>query len=535
MRTEASVGEAAQATALELLELVQWWLGEERLAETMLVVVTRGALAALGGEVVDVRQSGVWGLVRAVQSEHAERRIRLLDVDDAEASRAVLSRALTGDEPQAALRAGAWLVPRLVRAKPLATTVLPEGSAWSLQVQAKGTLEGVGFVAHEADSALGATEVRVSVRATGVNFRDVLSTLGMYPGDAGPLGYEGSGVVLEVGSEVTRFAVGDRVMGLLTRGFCPSVVEDARRLVKIPGGLTYEQAAAVPLVFLTAYYALVDLGGLQAGEKLLVHAAAGGVGLAALQLGRHLGAEVYGTASEGKWWKLREQGLSEGQIASSRTLSFEASFRESSCGGVDVVLDSLSGEFVDASLRLLKPGGRFLEMGKTDVRDAAEVFAQHAGVKYRAFDLVEAGLERTQQMLETLYSMFEAGALQALPVKAWDVREAPEAFRYMAQARHVGKLVLRQPRALSEGVVLITGAGGTLGAHVARRLVAGHGVRELVLCARRGIDASLRQELEDFGAKLRVEALDVSSRCELQRFCRRWIGRVRWRSSTLRA
>ena len=141
----------------------------------------------------------------------------------------------------------------------------------------------------------------------------------------------------------------------------------------------------MPVVYLTAYYALVDLAGLRAGESILVHAAAGGVGMAAVQLARHLGAEVYGTASPGKWEALRALGLDEAHIASSRDLEFEERFRSASGGrGVDVVLDSLAGEFVDASLRLLPRGGRFLEMGKTDVRDPEQVAAEHPGVRYQA-------------------------------------------------------------------------------------------------------------------------------------------------------
>ena len=151
----------------------------------------------------------------------------------------------------------------------------------------------------------------------------------------------------------------------------------------------------MPIVFLTAYYGLVDLAGLKAGEKVLIHAGAGGVGMAAIQLAHHLGAEVFATASPAKWDALRELGLDDDHIASSRDLEFEEKFLETTGGeGVDVVLNSLAGEFVDASLELLPRGGRFLEMGKTDIRDPEQVAAEHPGVAYRAFDLIEAGPER---------------------------------------------------------------------------------------------------------------------------------------------
>ena len=248
----------------------------------------------------------------------------------------------------------------------------------------------------------------------------------------------------------------------------------------------FAEAASVPVVFLTAYYALSDLAGLRPGRRLLVHAAAGGVGMAAVQLARHWGAEVFGTAGPGKWSVLRTQGFDEAHLANSRTLEFAERFRTATGGeGVDVVLNSLAREFVDASLRLLRPGGHFLEMGKTDIREADEVARRHPDVAYRAFDLQDAGPDRIQEMLGELVALFEQGVLRPLPITTWDVRRAPEAFRYLSQARNVGKIVLTVPAPLDpDGTVLITGGTGTLGGLVARRLVHEHGVRHLLLTSR---------------------------------------------------
>ncbi len=189
---------------------------------------------------------------------------------------------------------------------------------------------------------------------------------------------------------------------------------------------------------------------------------------------------------------------------------------------MDVVLNSLRGEFVQASLELLPRGGRFLEMGKTDIRESDEIEQRHPGVQYRAFDLIETAPERTQEMLIDLVGMFEGGALQRLPLRTWDLRRAPEAFRFMSQGRHVGKIVLTLPASMpASGTVLITGGTGKLGGFVARRLVAAQGIRNLLLTSRRGRGApgaeGLEAELVALGANARIVECDVSDREQLER------------------
>ncbi|GGZ96802.1 type I polyketide synthase [Streptomyces bluensis] len=504
---------AGTQVVTEVLAAVREWLTEERHADARLVVVTNGAVAVRDGETPDAGGAGVWGLVRSALNEHPGR-FALIDVDDDPASYRLAAAPVDGQ--QVAIRAGRIWAPRMVRMASGGVLVPPVGvgTGWRMDVVAQGRLDGVGLVP-EVPRALGPGEIRVGVRAAGVNFRDVLNVLGMYPGDAGRLGHEGAGVVVEVGPEVTGLAVGDRVMGLLDGAFAPTAVTDSRLLTRIPDGWTFEQAASVPIVFLTAYYALVDLAGLEAGESVLIHSAAGGVGTAAVQLARHLGAEVYATASEPKWPVVRDLGVPGERIASSRTTEFEERFQP----GVDVVLDSLAGEFVDASLRLVRPGGRFVEMGKTDIRDAEEVRAEH-GIDYTAFDLIDAGPDRIAEMFAALLNLFEDGTLRPAPVTAYGVARAPEALRLLGQARHVGKVVLSVPSPWSsEGTVLITGGTGGLGAEVARHLVTEHGVRDLLLVSRRGPEApgasELAAELEELGARVVVRACDVSDRTEL--------------------
>ncbi|WSQ12834.1 SDR family NAD(P)-dependent oxidoreductase [Streptomyces sp. NBC_01231] len=502
------------------LRLVQEWAAGERFAGSRLVVVTRGAVAVEAGEDVrDLAAAPVWGLVRSAQSEHPGRFV-LLDVDGAGPSPDTLDHALATGEPQMAVRAGAVLVPRLARGS--ADGVLApadQGRPWRLEPSRERTPDGLTLApADDAARPLGEGEVRVAVRAAGLNFRDVLISLGMYPDDRAPLGSEGAGVVVATGPGVGSCAVGDRVMGLWNGGFAPLAVADHRTLTRIPDGWSFTEAASVPVVFVTALYALRELARVRPGESLLVHSAAGGVGMAAVQLARVFGLQVFATASPGKWEVLRGLGVDDAHLASSRTVEFEQLFRAASGErGVDVVLNSLTGEHVDASLRLLAEGGRFIEMGKADVRSADEVAAARPGVSYRAFDLAEAGPQRIGDMLREIVGLFEQGALTRLPTRVWDVRRAGEAFRFMRQARHVGKLVLDVPAALDpEGVVVVTGAGGVLGGLAARHLVAEQGVRHLLLVGRRGTAGEgmpeLVAELTGMGASVTVAACDVADR-----------------------
>ncbi|MET8850308.1 type I polyketide synthase [Amycolatopsis sp. NPDC004625] len=481
-------GDDVRETTVEVLERLQSWLAEERPGR--LVFVTRGAADGT------LAAAAAGGLVRSAQSEHPDRFL-LVDVDDDPRSAALLSTVDAFGEPQLVLREGAATAPRLVRATGMPLT--PAGDSWLLVTTGTGTTDGLAL-AEAAEAPLGEGDVRIEVRAAGLNFRDVLISLGMYPDPEARLGSEAAGVVVEIGSGVSDLAVGDRVFGLVDDAFAPRAGTDARRLARIPAGWTFAEAATVPVAFVTAYYGLFDLGGLDAGQSVLVHAAAGGVGMAAVQLARWKGAEVFATASEGKHALLREFGLDDAHLASSRTLDFRDRF-----GPVDVVLNSLTGPFIDASLELLAPGGRFVELGKTDVRE---------GPGHHPFDLGDPGPDRIAAILADLLAAFARGELTPLPVRAWDLGRAADAFRFVSQARHVGKNVLTLPRPEPVGTVLVTGGTGTLGATVARHLAHRPGVRRLVLVSRRGPDApgaaELCAELTALGVEATVVAGDVA-------------------------
>ncbi|ORV57100.1 type I polyketide synthase [Mycobacterium fragae] len=500
----------------EALGALQSWLSEH--ATGVLIVGTRGAVALPGEDVTDLAGTAVWGLVRSAQTEHPGR-IVLVD-SDAPLDDAAIAGILAVGEPQVVLRGAVIHIPRVHGSRAVDGLLVPpdDEKPWRLGLSSAGTFESLQLEpVPNADAPLEPGQVRVAVTAMAANFRDVMIALGLYPDDDAAMGVEASGVVIEIGADVSEFAVGDRVAGLFPEGTGTIATTDQRLLLGIPAGWSYTDAATVPVVFATAHYALSTLADVQPGQRVLIHAATGGVGMAALQLARHWGLEVFATASRGKWDTLRAMGFEDDHIADSRSLEFEDKFRAATDGrGMDVVLDSLAGDFVDASLRLVAPGGVFLEMGKTDIRDPGVVADNHPGVRYRAFDLFEAGADHIRRILSDLAAMFANKSLRPLPVTVFDVRRAPAALRFLSQARHVGKVVLTMPDAWAAGTVLITGGTGMAGSALARHVVNRHGVRHVVLVSRRGAEApgaaQLSAELAGAGAEVQVVACDAADR-----------------------
>jgi polyketide synthase 12 len=495
---------------------MQAWLAEP--AGT-LVVLTRGAVALPGEDVGDLPAAAAWGLIRAAQTEHPGR-VVLVDTDTDDP---VDVGAVTGTgETQLVIRNGVTHIARVLPSRSAETVLTPPpgGEPWRLAVAAPGTSGTFDDVVLEpipdAGAPLEAGRIRVAIRAIAANFRDVMITLGLYPGEA-VMGIEAAGVVTELGPDVAGVAVGDRVMGLFPEGTGTVATTDARLVLPVPPDWPDTQAAGFTVGFATAFFALRQLADVQQGQRVLIHAATGGVGMAAVQLARHWGLEVFATASRPKWDTLRAMGFDDDHIGDSRTLDFEQKFLAVTGGqGVDVVLDSLAGDFVDASLRLLPRGGAFLEMGKTDIRDPETVATDHADVRYRAFDLFEAGADGVARILSGVGDLSRGGVLQPLPVEPWDVRRAPAALRHLSQAKHIGKVVMTMPDTWAMGTVMITGGTGMAGASVARHVVAEHGARDLLLVSRRGPDApgaaELLTELTEAGASVRIVAADVSDR-----------------------
>ncbi|WP_373873073.1 SDR family NAD(P)-dependent oxidoreductase [Actinoplanes palleronii] len=517
---EATTAAVAGANT-RVLAWIQWFLGQKALAGSTLTVVTRLAVDTGGGETIhSLSGASVWGLVRSAQTEHPGR-FRLVDVDDEASARSQFTEALAANEFQLALRGGTCLTPQLTPIMAGDNQIEPPaGETCRLGIPTRGTLENLTWIpCPEVRAPLAGGQVRISVQAAGLNFRDVTMALGLVARTAidAEIGSEGAGTVLEVADDVTSLSPGDRVMGIFTGAFGRVAVADHRMLVPVPDGWNFAEAASVPGAFLTAWYALFHVTRLEKGQRILIHAAAGGVGMAAVRLAQHVGAEVYATASPVKWPALRALGLDDEHLASSRDLRFAEKFRGSGpARGMDVVLNSLAHAFVDASLSLLSEGGAFIEMGKTDIRDPRQVAADHPGVEYQAFDLYEAGPDLINQMFRRLMRLFAERSLRRNPISIRNIRDARKAFREMSQGRHIGKLVLDMGDGFGGGTVLITGGTGGVGSLVARHLVTERGVRSLVLASRRGLAADgaaeLVEDLRRAGATVSVASCDVVDR-----------------------
>jgi acyl transferase domain-containing protein/protein-L-isoaspartate O-methyltransferase len=496
-------------------------------------LVTRGAQPVTPGDVAPAAAT-LWGLGQVIAQEHPELASTCVDLDPAgpadEAD--ALYRAIErGDrELRVGFRSGRRHVARLVRLPP-APPEPPAGGSRTLAISTRGALDTL-VMRPAPRRAPEPDEVEIEVRATGLNFKDVLNALGVYPGEAGPLGNECAGTVVAAGSRVTALSAGDEVVGLATGSFGRYVTTPAALVAPRPPALSLEAAATIPVVFLTAHEALVRLAGLAAGERVLIHSAAGGVGLAAVQLARRVGAEIFATAgTPDKRRYLESLGIRH--VMSSRSADFVAEIMAATGGrGVDVVLSALAGELAVASRSVLAAGGRFVEIGKAAVLPEAERGRLGQGRAYHVLDVgAEAARDpaRIGAVLADLMAEAAAGRLAPLPARTFPIDDIVGAFRAMARARHAGKLVVTQPprsRAAvpglsfrAEATYLLTGGLGGLGLLVADWMV-GRGARHLVLVGRGApsaqADAAVRR-LQERGARVVVLQADVGRDADVER------------------
>jgi acyl transferase domain-containing protein/NADPH:quinone reductase-like Zn-dependent oxidoreductase/thioesterase domain-containing protein/acyl carrier protein len=458
------------------------------------------------------------GLTRVANNEH-QCRFSLVDLDDCsciEASEHLLAEVtLPRDgEFETAYRSGVRHVLRLHRVRPdqlpkrLFNAVLPDGSVapYRLQTDKPGILANLAL--HETERrAPGPNEIEVRVQAGGINFRDVMKALGTHPGNPIDLlwfGDDFSGVVERVGKNVDAFQRGDEVAGMAAYSFQSYATTDARMVFRKPAHMSFAQAATLPTAFLTAHYALNHLGRMQPGERILIHAGAGGVGQAAIQIAKHLSLEIFATAGTAqKRQVLTDMGVHH--VMNSRTLAFADEVMAITDGrGVDAALNCLAGDFIPKSLSVLAPFGRFLEIGKVDVYRNSKIGLEllRNNISYFVIDLTQHLREKPAfivQMLAELGERFAARDYRPLPYTSFPITQAGEAFRFMAHAKHVGKNVLTfdldaipiafctndDRRFRPQATYLITGGAGGFGLEVAK-WIARHGGRHVVLLSRSG-------------------------------------------------
>ncbi|MEO8693820.1 MAG: SDR family NAD(P)-dependent oxidoreductase [Acidimicrobiales bacterium] len=487
-------------------------------------LLTRGA-QAVGGAPTAPEQATLLGLGAAIAVEHPELRCIRIDLEpglDPDAAVCDLLRVVSapGAENQIALRGGEQFAPRLGRCRAPIGASLAERGDRRLVSGGPGILDTLEL-APLVRVAPKAGEVEIRVHVTGLNFRDVLIALDLYPEVVDTFGEECSGEIVRVGPDVRGLVPGDRVLAMGSGSFASYVTTNADLAIRLPETMSFEAAATIPITFLTAHYALEKVGRLTAGERVLIHAAAGGVGMAAVQIAQRLGAEVYATAgSDHKRDLLRSLGVRH--VFDSRSLDFADGVMAATDGrGVDVVLNSLSGDFIARTLDVLAPGGRFLEIGKREIWSATQVAAARGDVDYAIVFLGDVSIgdpPAIQSMLVELMRRFAAGELTPLPRSTFGLDDVVGAFRLMAQARHVGKVVVTQPvtREASpvgaDGTYLITGGLGGIGLLVARRLVE-RGVRSLALVGRRAPDALAREAIDSMrsvGVEVRCIQADVA-------------------------
>ena len=528
----ASVSASLRTGSESLLYLAQALGAAEAENPPRLWVLTSGAVAVSDApRPIEFTKAPLWGLGRTVAVEHADLRCTLVDLDsrapDADLDRISEELLNSGPETQLAFRGGLRYVARLVTGEwPISAAGEPEASKpLTLTITERGTLDKLALV-EAPRRAPAAGEVEVAVIAAGLNFRDVLNALGMYEGPAGPLGGECAGRVVAVGPGVETLKPGDEVMGMALATFSHFVTAPAAGFIRKPANLDMEAAATIPMTFLTAEYGLNRLARMKAGDRVLIHAAAGGVGVACVRLAQRAGAEIFATAgSPEKHAFLKSLGVRH--VMSSRSLDFADEIQRLTGGeGVDIVMNSLAGDFIEKSVSVMRQGGRFIEIGRAGIWTAEQMAAARPDVQYFPILLRHDHLELIQSMLVDLAAAFESGQLEPLPRRTFAMRNAVEAFRYMAQARHIGKVVLSidslepaAPALRADASYLVTGGLGALGLNVARWMVAG-GAKQIVLTSRSAPTAEASaaiSQLEAEGAVVRVVRADVASAADVDR------------------
>ncbi len=488
--------------------------------------------------------AALWGLGRVIRNERPDLRCRQIDLSDTRCD-TVIGHLITElcwptADQEVILSGSSRHILQMQPGEIEEIQTEPWNGNLKLDFSEPGLLKNLHWIPTEAREP-SAGQIRVKPMASGLNFRDVMYAMGLLSDEAvesgfsGPtLGMEFAGIVTGVGDDVSRFVEGDHVMGFAPACFSTEIITAVEAAAKIPRNWQFEEAATVPTTFFTAYYALEYLARLQPGERVLIHGGAGGVGIAAIQLAHYLGAEVFATAGTDE--KRDFVGfLGADHVLDSRSLEFaDEILRLTDNQGIDVVLNSLAGEAISKNLKILRPFGRFLELGKRDFYENSRIALRpfRNNISYFGIDADQLMMEKPElaaRLFESLMHIFEEGALRPLPYRSFNATRAQEAFRYMQQARQIGKILLNYnelPQVASartetatsldldpEATYLVTGGTSGFGLETAKWL-ARKGARHLTLISRSGMHEGAFTEafkqLQDMDVRLCCEAVDVT-------------------------
>ncbi|MEO0371732.1 MAG: SDR family NAD(P)-dependent oxidoreductase, partial [Pseudomonadota bacterium] len=528
---------------------------EEGLARV--VVLSSGAFPDAGAWASEraLSQSPVLAVSRVLVSELPEYDIRHADIaPDALGHLAVVTDYMLSDtnEMEVVFTADGMLAPRLQKVEPdaldprvLEVDAATDDANFHASMRVPGAIDNLDLW-QLPNEELGADQVRVRIAAVGLNFRDIMAVTGLLPEEAEPdpawqhLGLEFGGVVDAVGDNVTAFKPGDRVMGMQRRCLQRFMVLDPIALTSVPDHISLEEAATIPSAFATAHYALNHVGRMGADDKVFIHVATGGVGMAAVQLAQAVGAEIFATAGNPKKRKLlKDRGVHH--VMDSRSLKFADDVEQITNGaGVDVLLNSLPGDYITKGLDIMAPYGRFLEIGKRDVYADSSVGmkALRKNVTLAVLDLAAMGQERPKllaNLMAEVSQKFADRELNPLPLTTFPISQVADAVRYMSQAKHVGKVVVTleeetfqirrdvvQPVALkSDASYLVTGGTGGFGLTIADWL-SRRGAGKLYLASRSGAvgadDQARLAAIEARGTVTEAVSLDVTDAIAVEGF-----------------
>ncbi|WP_299201275.1 type I polyketide synthase [uncultured Amphritea sp.] len=502
--------------------------------------------------------AALWGFTRTLMNESLNTTVRLIDlptvVSESSVDALIDELQHPSDEQELVISPdGSRFAPRLrTETKPGTVELQTEDQLITLGFELPGQLRNLKWQT-QPQPVLTDDDIEVEVMATGLNFRDVMYALGLLSDEAIENGYAGatlglefSGRVLRTGKNVTDFSTGDNVVGSGSSCFSNRLIAKSTAIAQMPEGLSFEGAATIPTTFLTVYYALHYLARLQPGEKVLIHGAAGGVGIAAIQIAQWLNADIYATVgSDDKREFLELLGIPSERIYNSRTLTFgEEILRDIGDGkGIDVVLNSLSGEAINQNFRVLKPFGRFLELGKRDFYENTHIGLRpfRNNISYFGIDADQLQLEMPElsaRLFKELMDLFRDGTLFPLPYTQFNAHQVIDAFRYMQQAKQIGKIVVTYEQGLrpdikteeqaeitslqlsANATYMVTGGLGGFGLRTAKWLIE-KGAKHLLLVSRRGASSEEAVEFllqcQTDGIAVRAEACDVTDRSALAR------------------